>query len=158
MKCIKQKIMKRKAVYKINFYELDCPIAINFTGNWPAIIDGDKITLNPHENGAILLRATVLEISHKKLGKLKGLYTKGLDYTIVLEDGTQLLMEAEETPGLIYDHNEFISPEEFNVVLWSPQITDIPFGHCHAGLDSLERKMIREHRDKQMIEKLGMDK
>ncbi len=48
-------------------------------------------------------RKRILKIHHPQIGDIQKIYTRGLDYTITLTDGTILKVEAEETPGVVYD-------------------------------------------------------
>lgn len=57
------------------------------------------------------VRAEILTINHKQLGKIKGIITIGLDYTIYLWDGRVLSVNAEKDPGKIY--NDSINIEEW---------------------------------------------
>jgi len=51
----------------------------------------------------LLARGTIAAISHPELGEIRKLDTRGLDYTITLTDGTELLVNAEEEPGKLYE-------------------------------------------------------
>jgi hypothetical protein len=148
---------KIKAKYLINFYELDSPIAVNITGTWSAIVRNGVIMMNTNDDASTLLRATVLEISHPKLGNIRGLDTEGLDYTIALENGNILKLEAEETPGLLYDCNEKLDPPVLDVLLWNPVITEIPFSHAFAGITHEEQRMIWNRRIAEVRQKMGKD-
>lgn len=143
---------KTKARYRIRFYDLDTPIAANYTGCWPAHLS-DGIIMNSSKDDACLLNATVLEINHPKLGSIKGIYTFGLDYKIILTNGSELTMNAEETPGLIYEKNEILD-EDFDIVLWNPVLTEVPYKYAFAGLDTAERKLIWERRKNNLAQKL----
>jgi hypothetical protein len=46
---------------------------------------------------------TIAAIRHPELGAVRKVDTRGLDYTITLADGTELRVEAEETPGVCYE-------------------------------------------------------
>ena len=48
------------------------------------------------------IKGTILQITHPELGELKGIITMGLDYYLYLADGTELIVNAEESPCLLY--------------------------------------------------------
>src|SRR5438874_1465309 len=54
-------------------------------------------------------RKRIIAIRHGKLGSIQKIDTKGLNYTFTMTDGSELLVEAEETPGLVYGHTEPIT-------------------------------------------------
>lgn len=61
------------------------------------------------------VRAEILRITHPDLGEIRGAIAIGLDYSIYLSDGTELLVEAEETPGMLYDPRYTVSDWTFDV-------------------------------------------
>ncbi|MDP7290064.1 MAG: hypothetical protein QGH94_18930, partial [Phycisphaerae bacterium] len=145
---------QRAAKYQINYHELDLPLVVDYKGYWPGVIDGQQIVLNAFGDDALLVECTVLEISHPMLGAIRGLYTEGLDYTFVLDDYSQAPMEAEESPGLIYHKNAVLEPNQLDVVLWRPNVTDIPYKYAYSGLYREELKMLWRERDRIIREKL----
>ena len=80
---------------------------------------------------------------------IKGIITIGLDYTIYLEDGRVLSVNAEEDPGKIY--NELINIEEwrFDVEVNIVERTGITLGERVQMMTSTERKALHN----QLIEK-----
>lgn len=59
------------------------------------------------------VKAEILKITHPELGAIKGIITIGLDYSIYLSDGNVIIVNAEETPGKIYDSRYVISGWSF---------------------------------------------
>ena len=45
----------------------------------------------------------ILKIHHPQIGDIQKIDARGLDYTVTLTDGTIRKVEAEETPGVVYD-------------------------------------------------------
>jgi len=45
----------------------------------------------------------ILNIRHPKLGSIQSIDPKGLEYTFTMSDDRILKVEAEETPGVIYE-------------------------------------------------------
>ncbi len=59
-------------------------------------------------NGALSIedeevKAIILQITHPILGQIKGILTKELDYSIFLDDGEIVIVNAEEEPGEVYN-------------------------------------------------------
>jgi hypothetical protein len=59
-----------------------------------------------HPEDAVTAHGTIAAIRHPELGAIRKVDTRGLDYTITLADGTELKVEAEETPGVCYERRE----------------------------------------------------
>jgi hypothetical protein len=55
---------------------------------------------------AVVARGMIWAIHHPELGAIRKVDTRGLDYTITLADGAELLVNAEENPGLCYERGE----------------------------------------------------
>lgn len=47
------------------------------------------------------IKAEILEIKHRLFGNVKGNITIGLDYTVYLDNGDLIQVNAEESPGKI---------------------------------------------------------
>lgn len=56
-----------------------------------------------HPEDALVARGTITAIRHPELGSVRKIDTRGLDYTITLEDGSELLVNAEEEPGRLFE-------------------------------------------------------
>ncbi len=56
-----------------------------------------------------------MKITHPELGDVKGIITIGLDYSIYLSDGNVIIVNAEESPGKIYDSQYVVSEWGFDV-------------------------------------------
>lgn len=54
------------------------------------------------ENCYEKVKAEVISISHPDLGSVKGIINGGLDYSIYLDDGSEIVVNAEESPGDIW--------------------------------------------------------
>lgn len=48
-------------------------------------------------------RKRIVSIRHHQLGAIRKIDTRGLDYTFTMLDGRVLKVEAEESPGWVYD-------------------------------------------------------
>lgn len=57
-----------------------------------------------HGRGRVVTAVgTIVSITHPKLGAVRKVDTKGLDYTFFLEDGRELVVNAEEDPGKLHE-------------------------------------------------------
>ena len=56
-----------------------------------------------HPQDAVVARGTIAAIRHPELGAIRKVDTRGLDYTLTLADGTELLVNAEEEPGQLFE-------------------------------------------------------
>lgn len=63
------------------------------------------------------VKAKIWKITHPELGAIRGIITIGLDYSIYLNDGSVLIVNAEESPGKIYDSQYVVSEWGFDVQL-----------------------------------------
>jgi hypothetical protein len=52
---------------------------------------------------AVMAQGTIAAIQHPELGGVRAVDTRGLDYILTLEEGTQLLVNAEEEPGRLWE-------------------------------------------------------
>ena len=98
------------------WYELDPPLEVGLTDEFafwrvvPDYLRGPELLVlyNTlwHPEDAVVARGTIAAIRHPELGAVRKVDTSGLDYTITLADGTELRVEAEETPGVCYERRE----------------------------------------------------
>jgi hypothetical protein len=95
------------------WYELDPPLEVMQTDEfafWRVVPDHlcgpERLVLYNtlwHPNDAVIARGTIAAIRHPEFGAVRKVDTRGLDYTITLADGTELLVNAEEEPGKLYE-------------------------------------------------------
>ncbi|MCA9070952.1 MAG: hypothetical protein KDA84_18625 [Planctomycetaceae bacterium] len=122
--------MSRKmenAIWFPCWYELDQSIEVDHVNDFDFFVntpdelkDGDRLVFycgSWREGASFTRRAKVLSIQNKHFGAVRKIDTVGLDYTIVFPDGREQKIEAEESPGLVYDWPEPISDWRFYVGL-----------------------------------------
>jgi hypothetical protein len=51
----------------------------------------------------VVASGTIAAIRHSELGAVRKVDTRGLDYALTLTDGTELLVNAEEEPGKLFE-------------------------------------------------------
>jgi hypothetical protein len=95
------------------WYELDPPLAVGVSDEfafWRTVPDHlrgpERLVLYNtlwHPEDAVVARGTITAIRHPELGAIREVNTRGLDYTITLADGTELLVNAEEDPGKLFE-------------------------------------------------------
>jgi hypothetical protein len=95
------------------WYELDPPLEVGLADRFafwrivPEHLRGPEplVLYNTlwHPEDAMVARGTIAAIRHPELGEVRKVDTRGLDYTLTLADGTELLVNAEEEPGKIFE-------------------------------------------------------
>ena len=89
------------------------------------------------------IKGTILQITHPELGELKGIITMGLDYYLYLADGTELIVNAEESPGDLYDQQYQISDWCFFVNVHCLENTGRSSSNPSVKVPNQERKAYR---------------
>jgi hypothetical protein len=105
------------AIWYPFWYELDQSIAVgevaelDFFKEPPANVVSDGLRVFYHGDWSERCRQLfdrqtkrVLRIRHPQLGMIQAIDAKGLDYKFTMLDGRVLMVEAEETPGVVYEH------------------------------------------------------
>lgn len=129
------------------WYELDQCIVV---GDVDLFYLNDEKSLADNLNrDAYEVRAEILSINHKQLGKIKGIITIGLDYTIYLWDGSVLYVNAEEHPGKIENEAIEINEWEFDVEINVVEKTGFTLGERVQLMNQTEMKSLHN----QLIEK-----
>ena len=127
----------QRALWIPGWYELDQSIVVGqqqrfwFFGNSPFESneeDADGIDLvffnqMASTSNSQVRYARVLDIEHKELGPLQRVDTDGLDYIFYPLDGEEVVVNAEEEPGKIYD-NDDLEIEDWSVVVTLADVSD----------------------------------
>jgi hypothetical protein len=102
------------ALYKFRFYELDQTIQVGAEGEFLFFADPHYLATpcSPILPDTILVFANTLPgppvvahrcrinaIRHLTLGSVRAISTDGLEYSLILEDGATIAVDAEEHPG-----------------------------------------------------------
>jgi hypothetical protein len=97
------------------WYELDAQLEVGQTDEfafWRIVPDHlcgpERLVLYNtlwHPEDAVIAHGTITSIWHPEFGAVRKVDTRGLDYTINLADGTQILVNAEEEPGKLYERS-----------------------------------------------------
>lgn len=95
------------------------------------------------------VRAEIISINHTLLGRIKGIITIGLDYTIYLWDGKVLCVNAEENPGKIENDAFNIMEWKFEVNIKVVEKTGFTLGERIEMMKPSERKSLHN----QLLEK-----
>ena len=130
-----------------SWYELDQCIVVGDVDLF--YLSNENCFADDFNRDADEVRAEILTINHKQLGRIKGIITIGLDYTIYLEDGRVLSVNAEEDPGKIYNDSINIEEWRFDVEVNIVERTGITLGERVQMMSSTERKALHN----QLIEK-----
>ena len=84
------------------------------------------------------VKAKISKITHPELGDIRGIITIGLDYSIYLDDGNIIIVNAEESPG------DFENPE-YIVNEWG---FDVHINIIEkTGVTSIERLKMLSHNE-----------
>ena len=117
-----------KAIWGPYWYELDQTIEVGVATEYyffrtpPDYIASDGLPVFFHglwtdDDSGVAAETVVNSIEHVQFGSLVKIDTSGLDYTLTLSDGKQQLVEAEESPGLVYGWPDEITDWRFFVDL-----------------------------------------
>lgn len=122
------------------WYELDQCIVAGDVDLYYLI--NERYFADDFDRDANELKAEIISINHTRLGRIKGIITIGLDYTIYLWDGRVLYVNAEEEPGKIV--NETIDIEEwtFEVEIKVLERTGFTLGERVQMMNLSERKSL----------------
>src|SRR5262249_13748015 len=103
------------AVWIPGWYELDPPLEVGLTDDFAFwrlapdyLCEQEPLVLYNtlwHPEDALIARGTIAGICHPDLGAIRKVDTRGLDYTIILADNTELLVNAEEQPGKLFERD-----------------------------------------------------
>lgn len=103
----------KKATWIPGWYELDPPLKVGNTDDFvfwrdvPEYLQGYESLViyntlwKPQD--AQVANGTISKIYHEDFGSIKKVDTRGLDYTITLENGKEYSVNAEEDPGKLYE-------------------------------------------------------
>lgn len=110
-----------RAIWFPFWYELDQSIAVGQSADFdffrspPDYVAHDGLAVFYHGDWQEKCRSLydrkrrrIVNIEHPVLGSIRRIVTDGLDYTFTMADGRILKVEAEETPGLVYEWPESI--------------------------------------------------
>lgn len=99
--------------------------------------------------------ATVVGIRHEVFGELRAILAEGLDYALIRTDGTRIRVEAEETPGLVYETGETLEPAQFLIDL--ADVVPLPPGDKRAlsGCSPEKLKRLQAERKLRWAKLLG---
>ena len=106
------------------WYELDPSIVVGVTEEFvfhkTAAYEALKFYSGAKENDAVKATGTISAIKHNVLGDIESVDAQGLDYTLVLQDGRRLLVNAEENPGLVYEWvDDSWQPSDMVITDWT---------------------------------------
>jgi hypothetical protein len=102
-----------RALWIPGWYELDPHLEVGFDDEfafWRVVSDNlsaisSWVFYNTiwEQGQGIFATGKITAIRHPELGEIRKIDTRGLDYTITLADGVELLVNAEEEPGKTYE-------------------------------------------------------
>lgn len=108
-------VESRTALWSPGWYELDQPLVAGECGrfwfflnpptDYPDVESYDFVFFNQltSSSNCQVRKAKIVSILHPELGELRSIETNGLDYVFKQSDGSEVIVNAEEDPGTIYD-------------------------------------------------------
>jgi hypothetical protein len=63
--------------------------------------------------------AEILALHNRVLGPVRSITSQGLDYTVILESGRELVVNGEEHPGALSDEGRNLWMHEFEAQDWT---------------------------------------
>ena len=117
------------ALWTPGWYELDQSLAVGDTGQFwffqnppqdlPGIERVDFVFFNQLSSAANcqVRTARILSMDHNALGKVNRVDTGGLDYIFTLDQGEEIVVNAEEDPGAVYNRDERVDDWSLRVQL-----------------------------------------
>lgn len=103
--------------WKPFWYELDQSIVVGDIDFFYLTKDKSHFANGPISEVDYEIKAEILDIKHKMLGNIKGIITIGLDYTVYLNNGEVVQVNAEESPGEISESNYVVDEWNFDVYI-----------------------------------------
>lgn len=104
---------RRTLNYELKWYELDQCIVV---GDIDFFYLKDEFNFADYmEKENYEVKAEIVSIKHSQLGKIRGIITIGLSYTIYLWDGRVLYIDAEERPGMLENYSLDINDWNFDI-------------------------------------------
>lgn len=97
------------------------------------------------------VRAKICNIKHMELGDIKGIVTIGLDYSIYLCNGKEIIVNAEESPGEIINSSCVVKEWNFDVQIEILEETGLSAMERLERLEILspfEREVLKQERIK----------
>lgn len=92
------------------------------------------------------VKAKILNINHLELGDIKGIITIGLVYSIYLNDGNTIIVNAEESPGDIENSKYVVREWGFDVEINIIEKTGLSSKERLKMLDPNENKALQQER------------
>ena len=136
------------------WYELDQCIVVGDVDLF--YLTNEKLFASDLDEDDYEVRAEIVSINHSQLGKIRGIITIGLDYTIYLWDGRVLCVNAEEEPGKIENDAFDIKEWKFDVDIKIIEKTGFTAKERISNIKPSERKSIHNERTEKYKRLLGI--
>jgi hypothetical protein len=135
-----------RAEWRPGWYELDQSLELGATSKFAfftpapdAEPDAPLLFFNTlwSARDAVVAIGTVSRITHPTLGQIRKVDARGLDYTVVLIDGRELTVNAEEEPGRLYEKTDTgwsLASTQVDSWVLSVELTDL--SALHPAIDA----------------------
>jgi hypothetical protein len=135
----------RIAQWRPGWYELDQSIEIGLRAEFGFLADADPLVFHNtlwEPDRAVAAIGTIGKITHDQLGAVRRVDTTGLDYTFILEDGRELVVNAEEEPGKLHELLDGQwQPTPFQTEDWTLKVEFVELGPIGPAPDRLRRNL-----------------
>ena len=135
----------RIAQWRPGWYELDQSIEVGLRAEFGFLADADPLIFHNtlwEPNRAVAAVGTIARITHDQLGSVRKVDAVGLDYTFVLEDGRELVVNAEEEPGKLHERLDGRwQPTPFQTEDWTLKVEFAELGPLVPAPDRLRRSV-----------------
>ncbi len=102
-------------IWRPFWYELDQSIVVGDIDFFYLTKDKSQFSNGLTSEDDYEIKAEILDIKHSLLGSVKGIITIGLDYTVYLDSGDSIQVDAEESPGKITEAKYEVDDWDFEV-------------------------------------------
>ncbi len=115
----------RTAAWSPAFYGSDPSFATGLRHIFFVVPEETEDFLISDTENATAVQAYLMAIDHPVYGSIEGVYNDGLDLHIFCSDGTKMIVNAEEDPGLLDESGTRLSDARFVLHLRNPIETGV---------------------------------
>ncbi|MEM7601416.1 MAG: hypothetical protein AAF357_08365 [Verrucomicrobiota bacterium] len=105
---------------------------------------------------ATAVQAYVMAINHPVYGSIEGVYNDGLDLHIFCSNGTKLLVDGEEDPGLLDEAGNRLSEAPFVLTLRDPTETGVTLNQYRGLFYQATSRLMADFNDLRVRKALGI--
>ncbi len=138
------------------FYGRDPSFAKGLRGLFFVVPDATEDFVICRSDDATAVQAYLMSIEHPVYGSIEGVYNDGLDLHIFCTDGTEMIVNGEESPGLIDGSGESISDDRFILCLRNPNETRVTLNQYRGLFFQATSKLMADFEDQRIRKALNI--